>query len=262
MPNQYSKKAGYTQEQIQFLRDNANKYTTKQLAEMLTEKFNRPTSKSALCKAFKTHGIVKKRVTGEILNRKSTDTYHVYTAEERDWLKKHNDEMTRDELADKFNEVFGCNVSRSSVKDVCIKRLGLKRSVNKGCFAKGDGRVDNSRLPIGTERRTNGYLMVKYNDIKHDGKVTHKMFRENWMEKQRYVYEQAHGAIPDGYVVVFLDNDSTNYDIENLYCIPRKILAVMNKNNWFNKNPELTLTAIKWCELHYALKGNAQEVQP
>lgn len=82
------------------------------------------------------------------------------------------------------------------------------------------------------------------------------MFKENWVQKHRYIYEQQHGEIPNDHIIIFLDGNKTNFSINNLYCISRKIHAVMNKNRWFSENPDLTLTAIKWCELFYALKGN------
>lgn len=42
--------------------------------------------------------------------------------------------------------------------------------------------------------------------------------------------------------------------IANDSTLPRKINTVMNCNSWFTTNRENTLTAIKWCELFYALK--------
>ena len=40
--------------------------------------------------------------------------------------------------------------------------------------------------------------------------------------KHRYVWEQAHGPIPDGYVVTFADGDRTNCDLSNLRLITRE----------------------------------------
>lgn len=46
----------------------------------------------------------------------------------------------------------------------------------------------------------------------------------------RYVWEQAHlGESAAGKVVIFLDGDRTNFDLENLVCVTRRELCVMNK---------------------------------
>ena len=94
---------------------------------------------------------------------------------------------------------------------------------------------------------------MKYNNIEFDGPSTEEQFKLNWMEKQRYIWEQVHGPIPKGHVVVFLDGNNRNFDIDNLYCMDRKWMPFMVKNKWFTTDREHTLTAIKWCELHYAL---------
>lgn len=55
-------------------------------------------------------------------------------------------------------------------------------------------------------------------------------------------------------MVIHLDGNKLNCDIDNLYCIPKKFRALMNKNHWYTDSREHTLTAIKWCELYYALR--------
>ena len=66
--------------------------------------------------------------------------------------------------------------------------------------------------------------------------------------------------IPEGYFVIFLDNNQMNFDISNLYCVNRKIHVIMSKNKWYTNNKENTLTAIKWCELYYVLKNNKKNI--
>ena len=66
--------------------------------------------------------------------------------------------------------------------------------------------------------------------------------------------EQANGPIPEGCLIVHLDGNQTNCELENLYCITPQMRAVMNRNGWLTKDPVLTLTAIRWCELFYTMK--------
>lgn len=63
--------------------------------------------------------------------------------------------------------------------------------------------------PIGTERLYNGYVEVKVS-------------RSKWRWKHRLIWKQAHGPVPDGYLVCFADGDSRNFSLPNLIAVPRK----------------------------------------
>jgi len=52
--------------------------------------------------------------------------------------------------------------------------------------------------------------------------------------------------------MIFLNNNKTDFNITNLYPMKKKYLAYMSRNHWYSNNPDLTLTAIKWCELMYS----------
>ena len=77
---------------------------------------------------------------------------------------------------------------------------------------------------------------------------------KNWVKKGKLVLEEAYGEIPDDKLIIFLDKDHKNCNLSNLYVTDRKINFMMSKNNWHFENPELTLAALKWCELYYAIK--------
>ena len=61
-----------------------------------------------------------------------------------------------------------------------------------------------------------------------------------WVQKHRYIYEQAFGEIPKDRVLIFLDGNKQNLDLDNLYSISRKQLIKMNQNKLFYNNAELT----------------------
>lgn len=232
----------YTAEEDAFLRENVHLHTYPELVDL----FNRTFGKTA------TYNGLQQHCTKTLGLKPYRANYHEYTDREKEWLMEHIDNGTLAELTEMFNAEFDVTVPRHSISDMCFKVLKLKKVHNKGRFEKGGG--NSLTYPIGAERKYDGYWYVKVDDKYHEGKTTSKMFRENWKQKQVVVYEQAHGKIPDGHFVVFLDTDRENFAIDNLYCIDRKTLAVMNSKSWFKTDPALTLTAIKWCELHYALK--------
>lgn len=162
-----------------------------------------------------------------------------YTEEQDIWIKANIDKYSRKELVAKFNDVFNQKRTEDVLKVHCNRDLGLRFSDNRERYLnakRGD------RQPIGTLiHRKNGLWVVKT--------ATHQ-----YEMAGRYYWEQAHGKIPKGYQVVHLDHDTSNNNIDNLYCATGKVIREMSKNSWWFDNPLLTLTAIKYCELHFLLK--------
>ena len=177
------------------------------------------------------------------------DNYHIYTEAEIEWLCENQDTMTRAKLAEAFNEKFGASVSRDKLSDLCTKRLGLHRTSNDGCY----GSRPKEQLPIGTIRKSQTGTYIKVMDSQNGKFSGYK--EPYWMPLQKKIYQDAYGEIEKGKMVCFLDGNTENFDINNLYPIDRKISAVMSSNQWWTKDREHTLTAIKWCELHYALQA-------
>lgn len=169
-------------------------------------------------------------------------------------MREHQDTMTRAKLAEAFNTQFGASVDRSSIHDICTKRLGLHRSTNTGRYG---GRA-KEQLPIGTIRKSQTGTYIKVQDVPEQAHISG--YKEPyWMPLQKKIYQDAHGEIAPGKMVCFLDGNAENFALDNLYPIDRKISAIMSTNGWWTKDRDHTLTAIKWCELHYAMKGAQNE---
>lgn len=154
-----------------------------------------------------------------------------------------------DLLTEAFNHEFGTNRSQLSVRQKCTKQLGLKGVPNPAPYRM---RVRNL-APIGSIRKTNRATYIK---VLHSPTGTYLRGYEEpyWVPLQKKIYQDAHGEIPPGKMVCFLDGNINNFDLDNLYCIDRQILAIMSANRWWSKSKVHTLTAIKWCELHFAIK--------
>lgn len=182
-----------------------------------------------------------------------------YTQEEDDWLRVNIEHYDYPTLTKLFNERFGRNLK--SVADHCTKQLHIHRPVNKGDFKKGV-RACTTTVPIGSESWDGRCLWLKisddmrdYSDLKNPSS---KRYNHNWVLKSAYIWEQQHGPIPKGHVVVHLNMDRKDCSPENLYCTTRQINFMLAKNGWYTEDPVLTLTAIKWCELFYALKKESK----
>ena len=175
--------------------------------------------------------------------------YHIYTEAEIEWLRENQDTMTREKLTEAFNKRFGVSVGRYSISDICTRRLGLHRTSNDGCY----GARAKEQLPIGTIRKSQTGTYIKVMECLNARFSGYK--EPYWIPLQKKIYQDVYGEIAPGQMVCFLDGNAENFDINNLYPIDRKISAVMSSNQWWTKDREHTLTAIKWCELQYALKG-------
>lgn len=162
-----------------------------------------------------------------------------FTIEHDIWLKANIDNYSRKELVIKFNDTFKQKRTEDVLKVHCNRDLGLKFSDNRERFLEAK-RVE--RQPKGTLiQRKNRQWVVKTGVHQYE-------------PAGRYYWRQAHGEIPKGYQVVHLDHDKGNNSIDNLYCVSGKVVREMSKNQWWFDNPQLTLAAIKYCELHFLLK--------
>lgn len=97
---------------------------------------------------------------------------------------------------------------------------GSKRTSNSGTFKKGH--KSNKKSAEGTERvLTNGGIEIKRGS--------------EWVSKQRYVWEQYKGAVPDGYIIRLISG--INYDIDNLFMVTKAESLHLNKLQ-YSKQPE------------------------
>lgn len=175
------------------------------------------------------------------------------------------------ELADLFNQKFNTNVTSRTIKS--YKANNKLNSGLSGKFRKGqtphnkgkkmpkevyekvkhtmfaNGNVPPNHRPVGSER------------ISKDGYIEVKVAEPNkWRLKQRVVYEEAKGKIPEGYTIIFLDGNKRNFDIDNLRCITRSELLYLNCNGLNNSN-EITETGILMARLDRAKNKKKQELK-
>ncbi len=106
--------------------------------------------------------------------------------------------------------------------------------------------------PVGTEKRlSDGYIWVKIDDKPNAKKQV------NWRQKQRLVWEQHNGPVPEGMFVTFLDGNRENFAIENLALITRAEHARLNQSGLRSEDPEITAAALQLAKLTTKI-GNMQ----
>jgi hypothetical protein len=179
---------------------------------------------------------------------------HRYTAAEIRFLEKKVAGRSYAELTELFNRRFGLALSIYQIKGT-MGRLGLTNgrdcrfrpghvSSNKGrkgyCppgsekgWIKPGARPWNYK-PVGTER-TNGGGYVDVRIRNPSGKLW-----KNWKAKHRLIWEQAHGKIPRGHVVIFADGNRLNFALDNLLLVSGGEHGVMNRCNLRSAHGDLT----------------------
>lgn len=201
-------------------------------------------------------------------------TYNTYPKDQVEFLEANAALMSRKELTELFNRKFGTNKSVNSIKSYCNAR---------GFNSSSDGRFKNGHKSWQTGVRGDAYKshfteesfrrgtegMLQANKTKKIGDeivingepwvVTSLEygipFWERRKPKRRVVWESLYGEIPKDHRIVCLDGNPMNCSPANLYCMPSKFSPLLAKNRWWFGNAELTLAAIKWCELFYAIKA-------
>lgn len=194
-----------------------------------------------------------------------------YTDEMKQFILDNYKGRYNQELADLFNQKFNTNITSRTIKSYKANNKlnsGLTGKFRKGqtphnkgkkmpkevyekvkhtMFAKGN--VPPNHRPVGSER------------ISKDGYIEVKVAEPNkWRLKQRVVYEEAKGEIPEGCPIIFLDGNKRNFDIDNLRCITRSELLYLNCNGLNNSN-EITETGILMARLDRAKNKKKQELK-
>lgn len=194
-----------------------------------------------------------------------------YTDEMKQFILDNYKGRYNQELADLFNQKFNANITSRTIKSYKANNKlnsGLTGKFRKGqtphnkgkkmpkevyekvkhtMFAKGN--VPPNHRPVGSGR------------ISKDGYIEVKVAEPNkWRLKQRVVYEEAKGKIPEGCTIIFLDGNKRNFDIDNLRCITRSELLYLNCNGLNNSN-EITETGILMARLDRAKNKKKQELK-
>lgn len=128
-------------------------------------------------------------------------------------LREHGFSSKR-ELAEEINRRFCREFTDRALGTHCYDngiQLGL-------CFSDSSiprGEKHWRHRPVGSFQKKKGYLRIKVAEP------------NEWMQYQRYLWEQAHGKSAEGKVVIFMDGNNKNFELSNLECVERAELSVM-----------------------------------
>ena len=177
--------------------------------------------------------------------------------EQKEFIITNNYGKYSKELAEMFNQYFNTNIT---AKEIAYFRRNHKlKSGLTGQFKKGNvahnkgkkqieymsqesiertketrfkkGNKPKNYRPIGSERITkDGYIEVKVSDP------------NKWETKNKIIYKQYFGDIPEGHKVIYADGNKLNNDINNLILVSDNEELIMNRHKLRTENIELTKT--------------------
>lgn len=185
----------WPQGMYEFIRDNSWGVSSKEMAEMVNERFGTEFSTQRM-KCFRAKYGIRSGVTG--------------------WFQKGRSPGNKGKKQSEYCSPEALEASRRTQ------------------FKPGDKPVNE--LPVGTIRTTkDGYLIKKIS-------MTGTLW-ERWKPVHRSVWEDHHGPIPEGMVVLFKDGNKQNCDISNLMLATRAEMITMVKKGYLFEDPDLTETA-------------------
>ena len=125
-------------------------------------------------------------------------------------IREHGPRMSDEDLAALLRDTIGPDLwTATRVRDV-RKRHGIKRAPDY---------VLSMRAPAPYTGAPDGTVRL----MKHGGEmVPHiRVAPSKWRPYRIYVWEQANGPLPKGWVVTHKDGDAHNCDLSNLEAVPR-----------------------------------------
>jgi len=150
----------------------------------------------------------------------------LFTIEQEQFIKNNVFGKTSEELTKLVNQTFNLNLTIKQIQ-YYKKSHKLKSGINTQFKKK---QVPHNKKPVGYEfTSSDGYTYIKVAEP------------NIYQHKQIYIYEKAYGKIPKNHSVMFLDQDKTNFNLDNL-------MLVRNKDKLTAKNRKLVFEDRKSTE--------------
>ena len=147
-----------------------------------------------------------------------------YTAEMIGFLKSFKGEKTLKELATLLKEKYGIETISINYFSKCLRKVNVDykyEKCNAGCFKRGFS-AWNKGIKTGVK---------------------------TWEYKQRVIWKEIYGEIPNKHIIIFADGDKSNFDVDNLICVSRNELRQLNLHKLKKDDAELTKTGLNIAKI-------------
>lgn len=246
----------YTPEQKEFIQKIAPGKYNCEIAELFQAKFGIEITEGQI-KSFKANH----KISSDLPKRRRTTPEGLLTPQQAEFVINNVRGLSNSELTSLVNETFDLSLTVSQIKSWKSNRglsSGLRGSEGKAPPNKGTkglynvggnrtsfrkGQPARNYKPVGSERiDRDGYTLIKVSD---DGP-----WHKRWRHKHKVIWEEKHGPIPKGHVILFADQNKRNLDPDNLILIKQSQLSVLNKKGLLHHDAELTKTGIIMADIY------------
>lgn len=234
----------WTPERLAWLAATYRQHRIAKIPPLFTARWGLAISESCIKSAIARHHLDSGRPRGPMPGERPS---LVWTPERLDWLRERRETLTITPLTAAFNARFGVSYPAHSLANA-LKRYGIS-SPRSGRFHPGQtpwnagmvgyqagGRSAETRwqpgnkvwhqLPIWSYRQDpdGGYWFFKYREASPAG-----YSRRDWIAVHRLHWQDAHGPLAAGQVVIMLDTDPNHTELDNLACLTRRELVIFNR---------------------------------
>ncbi|GAA0390316.1 HNH endonuclease signature motif containing protein [Paenibacillus motobuensis] len=246
----------WTNEQKQYIREIAQGRYNSEIVDLFNYRFETEISESQI-KNFKANN----KIRSDVPRKRITGDEGLFTQEQKEFIQRNVDGRLNQELAELVNKEFNLQISTKQMKAWKHNRglsSGLRGSEGqdppnkgtKGLYNVGGNRTSFKKgqqalnyKPVGSERiDRDGYTLIKVSD---EG-----LWNKRWRHKHKVIWEEKHGPIPKGHVILFADQNRRNISLDNLIMIKQSQLSVLNKKGLLHNDAELTKTGIIMADIY------------
>ncbi len=216
------------------------------IALLMNEKFDLQLTEAQI-KQYKSRNKIKSGIKGV------RNPAKLFTPEQDQFIRDNNFGRTSIEIANMINNAFGLSIIPEQIKAFRarykLQPCGLTGRfekehvpVNKGVKSPGTGDKATIFKPGHTPKNT---LPVGTVMMKADGYIWEKIAEpRKWKTKHVLIWESINGPKPNDSVIVFLDQNRTNLDPNNLMCVKRSELVRVNQKHLLHENAEVSKAGV------------------
>lgn len=162
----------------------------------------------------------------------------LFSEEQEKFIHENVKGRSAKELTQLVNQTFKLSVTVQQ-----IESYKLTHKIKSGLW---DARIKD----YGAEFINRNRIHIKVRDPETD--------KDKWRLKHVVLWEQAHGKVPDGHVLIFADQNPMNCTLDNLILVSRRQLAVINKQQLLQRDKKLNEVVINIADVMLAAADKRQ----
>lgn len=228
----------FRQEQRDFIFENYQEYTSKELAKLFNQKFDTNKNEKSIAEFKRRNKLYRGRQPSYLFNKNEVD-----------FIFRYYRNISTQELVEKMNQEFGKEYNVTKVAHF-KQRKNLKSGWNHSNKGK---EILKKRHPIGHEIvNGNGDPMVKTGT--ENGRPVYQM-------KNRYIWELNYGKLNKNEVVTFRNKNNKDYRKEKLIKMSISEFSALRQSSLWNEIEYIDETIVNYVRLHLMISNKTKGIK-